>query len=121
MDYTQLTNQDVEHMLLTVGAGSIDDFFAAISAEQRVQSTLNIPAGLAEMELLADLEGLAGKNVSTDQQISFLGGGIYDHFVPTIVDALAMQSEFLARKVPSKPVVKLTRCSMSYEGQDRPL
>ena len=69
------------------------------------------------MELLADLERLASKNISTDQQISFLGGGIYDHFVPTIVDSLAMQSEFLTAYTPYQAEASQGVLQAFYEFQ----
>ncbi len=117
MDYTQLTDLDVKNMLATIGVASVDDLFAGIDAEYRVRGLLNIPAGLSEMEMLADLQRLAGRNLSTDQQISFLGAGIYDHFVPTIVDALAMQSEFLTAYTPYQAEASQGVLQAFYEFQ----
>jgi glycine dehydrogenase subunit 1 len=117
MDYTQLTDSDVQAMLATIGAETVDELFAGVAESYRLPGPLNIPPGLAEMELLADLERLADKNVSTDQQISFLGGGIYDHFVPTIVDSLAMQSEFLTAYTPYQAEASQGVLQAFYEFQ----
>ncbi len=100
MDYTQLTEHDVAHMLATIGMSSVDELFAGIPAGHRVNGLLDIPDGLAEPELLQDVHHLAGRNVTTHDQISFLGAGIYERFIPTLVDSLAMQSEFLTAYTP---------------------
>ncbi len=117
MDYTQLTESDEQTMLATIGAKTVDELFAGVNEAHKLKERLDIPPGLAEMELLADLERLASKNVSTDQQISFLGGGIYDHFVPTIVDSLAMQSEFLTAYTPYQPEASQGVLQAFYEFQ----
>ena len=117
MDYTQLTESDQQAMLATIGARTVDELFAGVAEAHKLKEPLNIPPGLAEMELLADLERLASKNVSTDQQISFLGGGIYDHFVPTIVGALAMQSEFLTAYTPYQAEASQGVLQAFYEFQ----
>jgi glycine dehydrogenase subunit 1 len=100
VNYTQLTDQDVRRMLDTIGVDSVDDFFAAIPAEHRLRGGLKLPAGLSEPELLADVRALAGRNRSTQDQTSFLGAGIYDRFIPVLVDALALQGEFLTAYTP---------------------
>ena len=117
MDYTQLTQSDEQAMLATIGVRTVDELFAGVAEAHKLKERLNIPPGLAEMELLADLERLASKNVSTDQQISFLGGGIYDHFVPTIVGALAMQSEFLTAYTPYQAEASQGVLQAFYEFQ----
>jgi glycine dehydrogenase subunit 1 len=117
MDYTQLTTSDVQTLLATIGANTVDELFAGVAEAHKLKGRLSIPPGLAEMELLADLERLASKNVSTDQQISFLGGGIYDHFVPTIVDSLAMQSEFLTAYTPYQAEASQGVLQAFYEFQ----
>ncbi|MCH8854151.1 MAG: aminomethyl-transferring glycine dehydrogenase subunit GcvPA [Planctomycetes bacterium] len=117
MDYTQLTKSDEQAMLATIGVRTVDELFAGVAEAHKLKERLNIPPGLAEMELLADLERLASKNVSTDQQISFLGGGIYDHFVPTIVGALAMQSEFLTAYTPYQAEASQGVLQAFYEFQ----
>ena len=62
MRYTQLSQAEVATMLDTIGAGSIAELFEVIPQDQRLKGELDLPAGLSEMELLADLERLAGRN-----------------------------------------------------------
>ncbi|MCG3138388.1 MAG: putative glycine dehydrogenase (decarboxylating) subunit 1 [Phycisphaerae bacterium] len=117
MDYTQLTSNDVQRMLQTIGISSVDNLFSGIDARHRVPSGLKIPAGLSEPEMLADLQRLASRNKSTDQQISFLGAGIYDHFIPTLVDALAHQSEFVTAYTPYQAEASQGTLQAFYEFQ----
>jgi glycine dehydrogenase subunit 1 len=100
MDYTQLTDRDVQHMLGKIGVAAIDELFEGIDSRHRLDGALAIPEGLSEPAMLANLQRLAADNVSTAQQTSFLGAGIYDHFIPLLVDALAMRSEFLTAYTP---------------------
>ena len=100
MRYTQYTNDQVDAALGTIGAGSIEDLFANIPEKLRLKGELNIPAGVSELQLLRDIESLAAKNETCSELTCFLGGGAYDHFVPTLVDALAGQTEFLTGYTP---------------------
>lgn len=100
MDFTQLSDDDVRIMLAATGADSIEDFFGGIAAEHRVDGLLDIPKGISESELLADLSSLAGKNRHCEEQVCFLGAGSYDHFIPTIVDHLVSQGSFLTGYTP---------------------
>ncbi len=100
MNYTQFTDDQVTEALGVIGAESIDDLFSTIPPTLRCTEALNIPSGLSETELLADTGGLAAKNRDCETLTCFLGGGAYDHFVPTLVDALAAQTEFLTGYTP---------------------
>ena len=100
MRYTQYTNEQVDAALGTIGADSIEDLFATIPDAMRMKGDLDIPAGVSELQLLRDIESLASRNESCSELTCFLGGGAYDHFVPTLVDALAAQSEFLTGYTP---------------------
>lgn len=87
-------------MLETIGAKSVDELFSTIPKEFRFRGELKIPRGVSELELLRDTQSLAAKNRDCTQQVCFLGGGAYDHFIPTVVDAMAAQSEFLTAYTP---------------------
>ncbi len=117
MDYTQLTDHDVRTMLATIGVPDIDALFAGLDDTHRVRGRLNLPAGLSEPELLADLHRLAARNRPTTAQTSFLGGGIYDHFIPTLVDHLALQSEFLTAYTPYQAEASQGILQAFYEFQ----
>lgn len=98
--YVLNTPEDQKAMLDAIGARSIEDLFANIPPELRLGRPLAIPAGLSEMELQAHVERLLAKNRSASDAVCFLGGGAYDHFVPSVVDAVAGRSEFYTAYTP---------------------
>lgn len=100
MRYTQLTEQHIADMLAAIGAKNINDLFSTIPARLRLNRELAIPKGVSEPRMLADAAALAGRNHDASKLTCFLGGGSYDHFIPGLVDALAMQSEFLTAYTP---------------------
>jgi len=117
MRYTQLTDNDVAKMLETIGAESIDELFLPIDASDRLARPLDLPPSLSELELLAELDRLAMRNRSCDGQICFLGGGAYDHFIPTVVDELAGQSEFVTAYTPYQAEASQGALQAFYEFQ----
>jgi glycine dehydrogenase subunit 1 len=100
MDYIQNTPEDVAEMLRAVGASSIDDLFATIPAELRLNRPLDLPPALPEQDLVAHLEALAARNRVFEPGRSFLGAGGYNHFIPAVVDALASRGEFFSAYTP---------------------
>src|SRR3954468_17035852 len=100
MDYVQITPKQREEMLKAVGASRIDDLLKQVPDQFRLTEPLNIPAPMDEITLRSHLASLATQNQSADQQVCFLGAGSYDHFIPTIVDHLAMKGEFLTAYTP---------------------
>ncbi|UCG32156.1 MAG: aminomethyl-transferring glycine dehydrogenase subunit GcvPA [Phycisphaerales bacterium] len=117
MRYTQLTDNDLKTILNTIGVRSIDDLFAVIPADQRLKGKLGLPAGLSEMELLAELDRLAAANQACDRQVCFLGAGAYDHYIPTAVDALAGQSSFVTAYTPYQAEASQGSLQAFYEFQ----
>ena len=117
MRYTQLTNSDVDEMLGVIGAKSIDSLFSTIPEKLRLKGDLDIPPGLSELEMLADAEALAARNKDCTQAVCFLGGGAYDHFIPTLVDALSGQSEFLTAYTPYQAEASQGILQLFYEFQ----
>jgi glycine cleavage system P protein (glycine dehydrogenase) subunit 1 len=101
VSYLSLTAADREEMLATIGADSIDDLFRDIPAGVRFGGELDVPPALSEAELTRHLEELAAKNALDD--VSFLGAGIYDHYVPAVVDAVLQRGEFLTAYTPYQP------------------
>jgi len=104
-------------MLGAIGVKSIDDLFASIPAELRRREPLSIPKGISELELLADTSELAAQNRHCGQSVCFLGGGAYDHFIPTLVDAVAGQSEFLTAYTPYQAEASQGILQLFYEFQ----
>jgi glycine dehydrogenase subunit 1 len=101
--YLSLTDADRDAMLDTVGVSSVDELFQDIPEGVRFGRELDLEPALSEPELLAHLDELAGRNVHTGQELSFLGAGIYDHYVPAIVDAILARGEFLTAYTPYQP------------------
>ena len=100
MDYVQITPKQREEMLKAVGAASMADLLRQVPPELQFKGLLDIPPALDEMSLREHLGGLAGRNRADGQNICFLGFGAYDHFIPTVVDHLAMKGEFLTAYTP---------------------
>jgi glycine dehydrogenase subunit 1 len=101
VSYISLTDADREAMLAAIGVDSIADLFGDIPAGVRFKRELDVPPALAEAELTRHLEELAARN--NLPEVSFLGGGIYDHYVPAVVDAVLQRGEFLTAYTPYQP------------------
>ena len=101
--FLSLTERDVGEMLATIGVDSIEELFRDIPADVRFDRPLDIERPLAESEIVAHLTELAERNVHTGRELSFLGAGIYDHYVPAIVDAMLARGEFLTAYTPYQP------------------
>ncbi len=100
MSYVLNTPEDQKAMLARIGVGSVADLFANIPPELRLNRPLAIPPALGEMELQRHIEALAANNTSASDAVCFLGGGAYDHFIPSVVDAVAGRSEFYTAYTP---------------------
>jgi len=98
--YLLNTDVDQKAMLERIGVNSIEDLFSPIPTELRLRRSLTIPPALSELELTQHLSALAAKNRSAANAVCFLGGGAYDHFIPTVVDAVAGRSEFYTAYTP---------------------
>jgi glycine dehydrogenase subunit 1 len=101
--YLALTDADRERMLATVGVSSVEELFRDIPAGVRLDRELALEPALSEQELSAHLTELAARNVDTTREVSFLGAGIYDHYVPAVVDAVLQRGEFLTAYTPYQP------------------
>ncbi|CAB4863372.1 MAG: aminomethyl-transferring glycine dehydrogenase subunit GcvPA [Actinobacteria bacterium] len=115
--YTAATQQDIEEMLAAIGVSSIDDLFAEIPEGVRFDRALDLPAGKPEQEVFAELNALAAKNTSADDEISFLGAGMYDHYVPALIDTLLGRAEFLTPYTPYQPEVSQGNLQVMFEYQ----
>jgi len=101
--YLSLTEHDRDEMLAAIGVSSVDDLFEQIPEPVRFAGPLDVPPALSESELVRHFEELAAKNVHTGVELSFLGAGIYDHYVPAIVDTILQRGEFLTAYTPYQP------------------
>ena len=101
--YLSLTEADRDAMLDAIGVESVDALFEQIPAGVRLGRALDVPEALPEAALVRHLEELAGRNADTASELSFLGMGIYDHYVPAIVDAFLSRGELLTAYTPYQP------------------
>ena len=100
MSYLSLTDRDRDEMLAAIGVSSVEELFRDIPAGVRFDRELALDPALGELELSRHLEELAAKNVDTSRELSFLGAGIYDHYVPAIVDTVLQRGELLTAYTP---------------------
>lgn len=119
MDYTQITPTQEAAMLQRIGVESIDDLFVGVHENHRVRGLLDIPRGVSEPELLAEIEQLAARNspCRDSDLICFLGAGAYDHFSPAVVEQLAGQSEFVTGYTPYQAEASQGSLQAFYEFQ----
>src|SRR3954469_8814162 len=115
--YTSATDADRQEMLDAIGVGSIDELFADVPEGVRLGRPLDLPAGLSEPEVYARLRDLAARNVSAEDEISFLGAGMYDHYVPSLIDSIVSRSEFLTPYTPYQPEVSQGGLQVMFEYQ----
>ncbi|MEA2125248.1 MAG: glycine dehydrogenase subunit 1 [Solirubrobacteraceae bacterium] len=115
--YTSATDADRQAMLDAIGVASVDDLFADVPEELRLGRALDLPDGKPEQEVYGYLRDLAARNVSTEDELSFLGAGMYDHYVPALVDSISSRSEFLTPYTPYQPEVSQGGLQVMFEYQ----
>ncbi len=115
--YTSATDADRQAMLDAIGVESVDDLFADIPQGLRYDGPLDLPDGKPEQEVFGYLRALAARNVSTEDELSFLGAGMYDHYVPALVDSVTSRSEFLTPYTPYQPEVSQGGLQVMFEYQ----
>jgi glycine dehydrogenase subunit 1 len=103
MRFAPHTDRDVSEMLGVIGVAKRDDLFDRIPEPVRLDRPLDLPAGVSELEALDDVRRLAARNRSADDLVCFAGAGAYDHYVPSVVWALAGRSEFATSYTPYQP------------------
>jgi glycine dehydrogenase subunit 1 len=114
MTWVPATGADEQAMLGAVGCACLDDLFEDIPPDQRARP-LDLPPGMPEMAVRADMEALARRNHAG--LVGFLGGGYYDHFIPAAVDALAARGEFATAYTPYQPECAQGTLQAIYEYQ----
>jgi len=117
MPYSFITHEDRQAMLSAIGAASLEELFAPIPDELRIQGPLDLPPALCELELEQHMHQLAAKNAPAGEKVCFLGGGSYDHFVPAVVDAIASRGEFYTSYTPYQPEVSQGNLQVMFEYQ----
>ncbi len=116
--YTATTDADREAMLAAIGVGSVQELFdRQIPEPVRLRRALGLPAGMGEQEVHAHLRELAARNVSAEEELCFLGAGMYDHYVPALIDMLMERSEFLTPYTPYQPEISQGGLQVMFEYQ----
>ena len=116
--YTAVTPADLEAMLAAIGVGSLQEIFdRQIPQAVRLGRALDLPDGLPEQDVYEHLRSLAARNTSAEDEISFLGAGMYDHYVPALIDMLTERSEFLTPYTPYQPEISQGGLQVMFEYQ----
>ena len=105
-------------MLAAIGVASLEEIFdRQIPAAVRLGRELELPPGRPEQDVYEHLRDLAARNSSTEEELSFLGGGMYDHYVPALIDMLMERSEFLTPYTPYQPEISQGGLQVMFEYQ----
>ncbi|TCP31162.1 glycine dehydrogenase (decarboxylating) alpha subunit [Scopulibacillus darangshiensis] len=115
--YLPTTDQDRREMLDVIGVNSVKQLFADVPEKIRYKGELNIEKALSETELLRFMSELAERNVNTKETPSFLGAGVYDHYIPSIVDHVISRSEFYTAYTPYQPEISQGELQAIFEFQ----
>jgi glycine dehydrogenase subunit 1 len=116
--YTSTTPEDLAAMLAAIGVSSVEELFdRQIPEGVRLGRALELAPGLPEQDVYAHLRDLAARNVSAEDELCFLGAGMYDHYVPALVDMLMERSEFLTPYTPYQPEVSQGGLQVMFEYQ----
>ncbi|MFV2047241.1 aminomethyl-transferring glycine dehydrogenase subunit GcvPA [Metabacillus litoralis] len=115
--YLPMTEQDKQEMLGAIGVTSVEELFQDIPESVRFQGEYNIKKAKSETELLKELTKLAAKNKDLRSHASFLGAGVYDHYMPIIVDHVISRSEFYTAYTPYQPEISQGELQAIFEFQ----
>tara|TARA_Y100000310_G_scaffold36174_1_gene34062 strand:+ start:3447 stop:4802 length:1356 start_codon:yes stop_codon:yes gene_type:complete len=115
--FVPFTPEIEQEMLDAMGLSSFEELLETIPVELRVKGDLSLPSRMSEMEATENMRTLAGRNTSVSDTLSFLGGGSYDHFVPSAVPYLASRSEFATSYTPYQAEVSQGTLQVIYEFQ----
>jgi glycine dehydrogenase subunit 1 len=115
--YTSATDRDRSEMLAAIGVDSVADLFADVPEGVRLDRPLELPDGISEQEVVEELGALAQRNRSCDDEATFVGAGMYDHYVPAVVDAITQRSEFLTPYTPYQPEISQGGLQVMFEFQ----
>jgi glycine dehydrogenase subunit 1 len=115
--YLPMTEEDKRVMLETIGVSSIDELFSDIPEKVRFKGEYNIKAAKSETALMKELFKMASRNADLKTNVSFLGAGVYDHYMPVIVDHVISRSEFYTAYTPYQPEISQGELQAIFEFQ----
>jgi glycine dehydrogenase subunit 1 len=117
MRFIPITPAQRDEMLRVVGVASADELFDVVPDSVRLDRPLALPSGITEMELVRELAGLSDRDLDASRVVSFLGAGCYDHFIPSIVDAVVSKPEFFTAYTPYQPEISQGTLQAIFEYQ----
>ena len=115
--YSGNTAAGQEEMLRSLGFGCMEELFADIPEEARLKRPLDLPAPLAEQDLIKKISALAAQNASLDEYTCFLGAGAYDRHIPSVIGHLVSRQEFLTAYTPYQPEISQGTLQSIFEYQ----
>lgn len=115
--YIPHTDDEVKEMLDVIGFNSLEDLFSDIPSAVRMKNDLDLPDSKSEGEVFSYLSSLAKKNKSVSDLACFLGGGVYDHYIPTAIHHLTGRSEFYTAYTPYQPEISQGTLQYIFEYQ----
>ena len=117
MPFIPNTDAERKAMLDRIGVSNFDDLISNIPEELTYQQMLKLPEPLSEMEVIQEVHHKTRCNQSISDSISFLGGGVYDHFIPAAISHIISRSEFYTAYTPYQPEVSQGTLQAIYEYQ----
>lgn len=118
MQYLPLTPQDEKEMLARIGVASFEELLdKVIPKDLQYHGDISMPAGVSESEIRKIISALAGRNFGSDEYLSFMGAGVYDHYIPAVIDSLISRSEFYTAYTPYQPEVSQGTLQTIFEYQ----
>ncbi|GIO27501.1 aminomethyl-transferring glycine dehydrogenase subunit GcvPA [Ornithinibacillus bavariensis] len=115
--YLPMTETDKKEMLDSIGIQETDELFSDIPEKVRLKRSLNLKEPKNEFELKKELAQMAKKNYNLKEYTSFLGAGVYDHFIPSVVDHVISRSEFYTAYTPYQPEISQGELQAIFEFQ----
>ncbi|MBN2557310.1 MAG: glycine dehydrogenase, partial [Clostridia bacterium] len=115
--YIPNTDDEQKLMMEKIGITGIGDLFSVIPKEIRQRNGLDLPEKMTEQELVSFLGKMAGENMTTDDLVCFLGAGTYDHYIPSVVGAMASRSEFYTAYTPYQAEISQGMLQAIFEFQ----
>lgn len=115
--YLPMTEEDRKEMLAEIGVPRTEDLFSDIPDKIRFKGSLDIEPSLSEPELMSWMTKIASKNVNTKDHVSFLGAGVYDHYIPSIVNHVISRSEFYTAYTPYQAEISQGELQAIFEFQ----
>src|SRR5262245_58224926 len=117
MRYLSTTVAQRAEMLRVIGIEDVEGLIERIPSKARLERDLALPPALAEGDLVAHLRALAERNADADRYVTFLGGGAYDHYIPSAINHLLLRGEFFTAYTPYQPEASQGTLRTIYEYQ----